>query len=725
MLVPSLILIAILVLVVRPLIAFAAARGSDLTTGEWGFIGWMAPRGIVAASTASAFAATLVEKGLPGAAKILPITFLVTVGTVVLYALTAAPVARRLKVVRPSRTRPLLVGGEPWVIGLGKALQSAGLDVLMWAGLDEERDRITMAGIELAHGEMLATATNPRARLEGVTAVFLLTDDDDFNALASVVVKDNVEGPVYRVGPPRDSHGVVAPYTGGDILFGHALVRHRLAARYEQGARFHLQPGSPARPPGPRPPLRHQHRRPPRPGHRGPGDHAAAGRDRRPAGPRMMSWAARFRLRQYAKASLWIVPLAGLVLGVALAEAATAVDGASWLPKTWDYSASTASSVLSSVVGSMIALLGFVVTIGVLVIQQATGTLSPRYMRLWYRDRLQKAVLATFTGTFAFAYTLLRSIETDSVPNLGVTLAGIAVSASLLLLLIYLNRFTHNLRPVAIADIVGRLGERVLDRAAAGIRSSTARDPAPRPGSPAGRIRSERGGVIQAINAPGLVALAARHDCVLVLAASVGDFVPPGATVVEIHGGAPAPDPHRVTGLLALGAERTVEQDPAFALRILVDIAIRALSPAVNDPTTAVQVLNHIEMFLYAVGRVGLRSSYVLADDHGRPRLVLPGRPWEDYLELAVTEIRDYGATSVRVCRRLRALLEGLLAALPQECRPALRLELSLLDLAVDQAFGEGPRRADARTPDPQGIGGGRHPGGAPPDTPAPGGPGR
>ncbi|MFF1902004.1 cation:proton antiporter [Kitasatospora sp. NPDC058218] len=248
-LVPSLVLIAILVLVVRPLVAFGATRKSGLTGGEWGFLGWMAPRGIVAASTASAFAASLVGKGLPGASKIVPITFLVIVGTVLVYALTAAPVARRLGVVRPTRTRPLLVGGDPWVIGLGKALESAGLDVLMWAGLDEERDRITAAGIELAHGEMLATATNPRARLEGVTAVFLLTDDDDFNALASVVIKDNVQGPVYRVGPPRDSHGVVAPYTGGDILFGRPLVRHLLAARYRRGARFLLQPGSVPVPP--------------------------------------------------------------------------------------------------------------------------------------------------------------------------------------------------------------------------------------------------------------------------------------------------------------------------------------------------------------------------------------------------------------------------------------------------------------------------------------------
>ena len=427
-----------------------------------------------------------------------------------------------------------------------------------------------------------------------------------------------------------------------------------------------------------------------------------------------MSWAARFRLRQYAKASLWIVPLFGLVLGVALAEAATAADGASWLPKSWDYSASTASTVLSSVVGSMIALLGFVVTIGVLVIQQATGTLSPRYMRLWYRDRLQKAVLATFTGTFAFAYTLLRSIETDSVPNLGVTLAGIAVSVSLLLLLIYLNRFTHNLRPVAIADIVGRLGEQVLDHAAAHVRSTSAPggspspSPSPAPGEGVTLVRAERGGVIQAFDAPGMLALATRHDCVLVLAASVGDFVPPGAAVVEIHGGTTTPAPGRVAGLLALGAERTIEQDPAFALRILVDIAIRALSPAVNDPTTAVQVLNHIETFLHAAGRVGLGDHYVLADDRGRPRLVLPGRSWEEYLELAVTEIRDYGATSVQACRRLRALLDNLLAALPDSCRPSLRVELDLLDEVVEREFDGAPRRARARTADSQGVGGRR-----------------
>ncbi|MCX5395042.1 sodium:proton antiporter [Streptomyces sp. NBC_00094] len=248
-LLPSLGLIAILVLVVRPIVAFGAAARTDLSRGERAFVGWMDPRGIVAAATASAFSAGLVERGVPGAAKVLPVTFLVIVGTVLLYALTAAPVARRLGVVKAEGTRVLLVGGESWVVDLGRALRSAGLDVLMWAGLDEERERIKGAGLELAKGDLLATAINPGARLEGVTAVFLATDDDDFNALASIVMQDNVEGPVYRVGPPHDSHGVVAPYTGGDILFGHSLVGRALAERYGRGARFMVQPATAPLPP--------------------------------------------------------------------------------------------------------------------------------------------------------------------------------------------------------------------------------------------------------------------------------------------------------------------------------------------------------------------------------------------------------------------------------------------------------------------------------------------
>ncbi|MFD3535266.1 DUF2254 domain-containing protein [Streptomyces sp. NPDC058664] len=419
------------------------------------------------------------------------------------------------------------------------------------------------------------------------------------------------------------------------------------------------------------------------------------------------SWAARFRLRQYVKASLWIVPMSGLVLGALLAELALAADSAGRPPSGWHYSATTASDVLTAIVGAMVALLGFVVTIGVLVVQQATGTLSPRYMRLWYRDRLQKAVLATFTGTFAFAFSLLRSIESGSVPDLGVTLAGAAVAVSLVLLLIYLNRFTHSLRPVAIAELVTRMGEAVFTAGAEAIRGAAPRgDGAVPSDGPVMRIRTARGGAIQAFDVPGLVAEAARHDCVFVVTRLIGDFVPPGTVLVEVHGGTSGPDPERVTGLVALGPERTIEQDPAFALRVLVDIAIRALSPAVNDPTTAVQVINYIEWFLHTVGTTTLPGRYVLADRQGTARLVLPGRDWDNYLQLAVCEIRDYGSSSVQICRRLRALLDGLLEALPVQQHPSVRTQMDLLRESVEREFPDPARRSIAQRADHQGIGG-------------------
>ena len=238
LLLPTLALVAVLVLVARPIVAFASTLGTDLNKGERAFIGWMAPRGIVAAATASTFGAGLAAKGIGGAAKILPVTFLVIVATVTLYGLTAALAARRLGVSRPGRTRPLLVGGAPWVIELGQALKSAGLEVVMWAGLDQQREQIRRAGLELAPGELLAAATGRGARLEGITAVLLLTDEDDFNALASVMVTETVEGRVYRLAPPQRSHGVVAPYTTGEILFATGMTRPAVTKRYQDGARI-------------------------------------------------------------------------------------------------------------------------------------------------------------------------------------------------------------------------------------------------------------------------------------------------------------------------------------------------------------------------------------------------------------------------------------------------------------------------------------------------------
>ncbi|MFC8447466.1 cation:proton antiporter [Kitasatospora sp. NPDC057223] len=235
---PALGLAAALVLVVRPLVALLSTAGTDVPSPERRFIGWMAPRGIVAAATASTFSVALVQAGVGGAEKILPATFVVIVATVMVYGLTALPVVRWLGVRRSARSRPLLVGGDPWAVELGVALRSAGLDVLMWAGLDQQRRSITDAGLELAPGELLAAATGAGAELEGITEVLLLTAEDDFNALACMTLEETVEGSVRRLGPPTRSHGVVAPYTGGAVLFAPGLNRPGLAGRYAAGARI-------------------------------------------------------------------------------------------------------------------------------------------------------------------------------------------------------------------------------------------------------------------------------------------------------------------------------------------------------------------------------------------------------------------------------------------------------------------------------------------------------
>ena len=144
---------------------------------------------------------------------------------------------------------------------------------------------------------------------------------------------------------------------------------------------------------------------------------------------------------------------------------------------------------------------------------------------------------------------------------------------------------------------------------------------------------------------------------------SIGDFVPAGAMLLEVYGGdrARRRDEEQLRDMVALGAERTIEQDPAFAIRIMVDIADKALSPAINDPTTAVQVLDHLSDVLRLIGTVDLSgSARGTASGPAATGIVIPVRRWEDYLVLATTEIREYGPRSIQVMRRMRAMLEEL-----------------------------------------------------------------
>jgi NhaP-type Na+/H+ or K+/H+ antiporter len=238
LLLPTLGLVGALVLVARPLAAWLSTLGTTLNRGERAFVGWMDPRGIVAAATASTFAPSLVSKGFAGAEKVLPATFLVIVMTVTLYGLTAEPVARKLGVVRPSISRPFLIGGDPWVLDLARALKSIGLSVLMWAEVQTQRDRIAAAEIEVASDELIADATGEGAEIEGVTTTLFLTRQPGFNALAAALLEGGEVGRVYRLGTAADSDGSTSPFAGGAVLFGPELNGDEVIRRYRDGARI-------------------------------------------------------------------------------------------------------------------------------------------------------------------------------------------------------------------------------------------------------------------------------------------------------------------------------------------------------------------------------------------------------------------------------------------------------------------------------------------------------
>jgi len=201
------------------------------------------------------------------------------------------------------------------------------------------------------------------------------------------------------------------------------------------------------------------------------------------------------------------------------------------------------------------------------------------------------------------------------------------------------------------------------------------------------------------------VALAGHADCVIELVPQVGDFVAAGDPLFRVYGGRAGLTERALHHSVAVGQERTLEQDPTFAFRIIVDIASKGLSPAINDPTTAVLAIDQIHHLLRNVGNRGLEDGFV-RDAAGHLRLIYRTPDWEDFVHLAVTEIRQFGGVSIQVARRLRAMLENLIQTVPTERATLLRQELAVLQRSAERFFKEPEDRALADVSDFQGVGG-------------------
>ncbi|HEX3122900.1 MAG TPA: DUF2254 family protein, partial [Rhodanobacteraceae bacterium] len=188
---------------------------------------------------------------------------------------------------------------------------------------------------------------------------------------------------------------------------------------------------------------------------------------------------------------------------------------------------------------------------------------------------------------------------------------------------------------------------------------------------------------------------------------AVGEFVTNGDPLFRLYGGAAAISDSQLQHAVAIGAERTYEQDPAFAFRIVVDIAAKALSPAINDPTTGVLALDQIHRLLRAVAHRNLDTGHVY-DGAGKLRLSYRTPDWDDFVLLAVTEIRQFGRESIQIVRRMRALLLNLIDTVPPQRAALLRAELDLISRGVEVDFRDAEDRVRAGAGDSLGVGGGR-----------------
>jgi uncharacterized membrane protein len=372
-------------------------------------------------------------------------------------------------------------------------------------------------------------------------------------------------------------------------------------------------------------------------------------------------------------------------------------------------SPSTALSTLGAITAGMIAFTGIVFSMMLLLVQFSSTAYSPRVAIYMLDDPVVLNALGAFAGTFVFSLISMIWVDpvgSGRVPTVTVVVSVVAVLMSVAMFIVLLRRVA-SLRVGAVLSAVADRGRRAINELLP-ARLTEADEMEWVMADDMPEITQEvkhRGspGVLARVDTAALVRTAVRVDGVVELVVSVGDAIASGEVVARVRG-AKRHAPNRVLrGALVITVERTIEQDPKYAIRLLVDIAIRALSPAVNDPTTTVMAIDHIEDILRRMAGRKLELGHVL--EGGRLRLVFPTPSWDDLVALATDEIRIYGAKSVQVMRRLLAMLAQLLDEVPESRRAPLFDRQARVRRAIERNFEDPEDRADAGQADTQGLG--------------------
>jgi uncharacterized membrane protein len=411
----------------------------------------------------------------------------------------------------------------------------------------------------------------------------------------------------------------------------------------------------------------------------------------------------------------WLIPMIYAVVSLAAGSLLPQLEY-KYLPAySHGMSVSSAQAFLSSVASGMMSLTAIVFSFTFLMLQFSASAYSKRLTLLTGRDPILWNSLGVFSATFVYALATLPYVDRNrdgAIPYFSTLAVGVLLALSVILLAL----LVHSLGGLQITHVLRVVGDKArkvihemfpLSDSKVSVQTKALKEQAERiqSGTPLQTLTySGQPRAISFFDVATCVRFAQDATAVIVMDCTVGDTVAEGAPLMRIFGAERIPD-NDLLGAIHFAWDRTFEQDPKYALRLLVDTAIMALSPAVNDPTTAVQSIDQIEDLLYRLGQCDLDVGYI-GDANGDLRFVFPTPTWDDYLSLAFDEIRLYGSNTLQVLRRMRSALNDLLGSLSREDRAdAVRGYLRHLDNVVAHSDLDERDRAKALQEDPQGLG--------------------
>jgi uncharacterized membrane protein len=414
------------------------------------------------------------------------------------------------------------------------------------------------------------------------------------------------------------------------------------------------------------------------------------------------------QIQRKTRIKAWTVPFFYAVAALTLAVASMRLAYVLLPSSVSTISVNAAIGIYSSIASGMLALSAIVFSLTFVMVQFSATAYSPRLV-LWIgQDPVLSHAMGVFTATFLYALVALAWVDRNGsgrVPLIGIVTVTALLVLSVIMFIGLIQR-VNMLQVTQMLVFTGDQGREIVEKLYPPLETPACPIWAEGCGAPRLQTLTHHGQpqIVQSVDVPALVEIASRAGCTIELTAAVGDAILDSTPILQIRGGVgPFPE-EPLRRAIELGSERTFEQDPKYAIRLLVDIAIKALSPAINDPTTAVQTLVQIEDLLLRLGRRRLEIG-VFCDSDNRPRVFVAFPSWEDFLRLALDEIRFYGANSMQVMRCMKATISELISVLPEERHQALRYWQHRLESTIDRSFGDKLERLDASTEDRQGLG--------------------